>query len=87
MNNIYNTPPGNPESSSDSVVGFVAGAILVIILVVLFLSYGLPAFWPRQTTPDPTIVPVSNTSNTTNNNSTTTIVLPGVPTGTLDVNY
>ncbi len=81
MTTIFNNPSSGGDGDN-SLFGFIIGAIIVIILVVLFLIYGLPAVWPSQTTPDPTIIPVSNTTNTTNTNSSTTINIIPAATGT-----
>ncbi|MEK7136290.1 MAG: hypothetical protein AAB821_01735 [Patescibacteria group bacterium] len=47
MTTIVNTPPTG--ESSDSGTGVVVGILLVLVLVILFFVYGLPAL--RNDTP------------------------------------
>lgn len=70
MTTIFNNAPPSTDSDSDSGFSFIIGAVVVLIIVVLFLVFGLPTFWDNTTE-----IPVDNTTNTTNttNNSSSTI--------------
>lgn len=71
MTTIINNPNG--ETASDSAAGIIIGVIFALILVALFIVYGLPALRNNQST-------------TTENPSTTNInVTVPVPSATTQV--
>lgn len=71
MTTVINNPSGG-ESTSDSAFGIIIGSVIAVILIVLFLVYGLPYLRSN-----------SNTVNTQQPDSTyVNVVIPPTPTPT-----
>lgn len=70
MTTIINTPPAG-ESGSESAAGIIIGVIFAIVLVALFVIYGIPALRSTSAVKEPT-------------NTTINVTVPPVvpPTGT-----
>ncbi len=70
MSTIINTPSG--RDNSDSGLGIALGIIIVVILVGLFLSYGMPSIRSNYVTPQSTIiVPVNGADGATGDTGAT----------------
>lgn len=73
MTTIINSPTG--ESASESFAGIIVGVIIAIILIALFVIYGLPALRstpaPAAKSPDVVNVNVSLPESTVNPTDTT----------------
>jgi Na+-driven multidrug efflux pump len=75
MTTIINTPPGTTEDSS---TGLIIGIIFGVLIVVLFLVFGVPYLRNRTAPPQTQTVPNGDTTI----NVTVPSVAPVTPTNT-----
>jgi multisubunit Na+/H+ antiporter MnhB subunit len=87
MSTITDTPPVSNDNTPGT--GMVIGVILAIILIALFIIYGLPAMRSNQGLPQqqPNTTNIVGTSTATNSTTTNTAPTTNSTTTTTQVNY